>query len=111
MSWDIPAYRVSFNGRKQKLESLVPSHTPENRNVNGIVDDGGNKELPVAVHQNQHGFTNPTKLPPEIPANGVENTIGNNRSNSTIIGFVSYEACLAHIAKIKNPIKKLTDGC
>ena len=68
--------------------------------MNSVVNDGCNAELPVAMNNHENGFSNPSKLTPEIPTNRVENAIGYNRGNGAIICFVSYEARLAHNAKI-----------
>ena len=70
--------------------------------MNRVVDDGGNAELPVAVHHYQNGFTDPPELPPQVPAYRVKDTVGNNRGNGAMIGLVPSEDCLAHGAKIRN---------
>ena len=98
--WNIAAYRVAFYGRQQKLKSLVPSHASENGNVNGIVNDGGNEELPVAVYHHENCLADPPELPPQVPTDRVEDGVSHHRGDGSVIGFVPNETWLTHAAKL-----------
>jgi hypothetical protein len=77
--------------------------------MDGIVDDGSNKELPIAMNKHKYGFTNPTELPPEIITYWVEDAVGDHSGNGPIICFVTDEACLAHDAKVIIALGLLSD--